>query len=275
MPLFIVFSKLLFTRTELAPWLYAGFAVMFCGKMIDGNRVQNLALIFKKTDSLKIRFSEQIFVAIPFILYLVYERCYMFSIAVFGFAIIFSFVKNRFSSSQVIPTPFKRMPFEFVVGIRKSVPVLIGVCLLLAKAIQVDNFYLALFCLAVLFLIFCGYYFYPEKKYFVWIFNKTINAFLKQKITFGLSAGFVLTMPICWILFYFYPEHWMLILGLEVMGLLILLSVILVKYAAFPKEMNLQQAILFTLSLIFPPLVLLSIPLFYVQARRKLQMILR
>lgn len=274
-PVFIILSQLLFTRTELAPYIYAAIAVMFGGKLIDNNRIQNLALIFKNTDILTIRFLEQTMVFLPFILFMLYKRCYLFSITLFAISILFSFVNNRFGSSKVVPTPFKRMPFEFSVGIRQSVPVLLGVCLLLAKAIQVDNFYLALFSLGVLFLIFFSYYFYPEKKYFVWIFSKTINEFLKQKLLFGLCAGFVLTMPICGILFCFYPERWILICSLELVGLLILLSVILVKYAAFPKEMNLPQAILFTLSLIFPPLLLLSIPLFYVQARRKLQLILR
>jgi len=214
-------------------------------------------------------------VLIPFILYLLYERkFYGIGFLLIG-SIFLTFYKQQFELRQTIPTPFKRIPFEFIVGFRRTFIMLIAMYLLLWQAIQVDNFNLALFCLGFTFLIFCSYYFEPEKIYFVWIFSKDPNQFLLHKLSLGLLSALILSMPLCLILLVCYPSNWFLIIGVEMIGFIILVAIILAKYSAFPHQMNLPQVILFTLSLVFPFLLFFTIPIFYIQAKRKLRPILR
>jgi len=274
-PLFFALSKLIFLKVEFADWLYFFIAISFVFKLCDGGRGQQLSLIFKKGDFLRVRLIEHFLVALPFIIYLLYETRWLVAGALLIASMLLAFYTNKGAFNRVVPTPFRKMPFEFIIGFRKSFILLFGVILLLAKAIQVDNFYLALFCLGFSFLIYCSYYLDPEKEYFVWIFDMNVNQFLKHKITLGLVSALLLSVPLMIILMIVYPSQWLLIIGVEAVGLLIVISIILAKYSAFPGPLNLPQTILFILSLLFPFILLVVIPLFYVQAKRKLSMVLR
>jgi hypothetical protein len=53
-----------------------------------------------------------------------------------------------------------------------------------------------------------------------------------------------------------------------------LTAIIFAKYSSFPNEMSLSQVILIGLSFMFPPILLIFIPLFYSQSIKKLNTIL-
>lgn len=218
---------------------------------------------------------EHLLLQLPFILYLLYERKFYGAVVLFVGAIMLSFYKQQLELRQTIPTPFKRMPFEFIVGFRKTFILVLAMYPLVWQAIQVDNFNLALFCLIANFLIFTSYYFEPEKVFFVWMFNKDPNKFLLHKIGFGILSSIILSAPLCLILLLWDPSNWFLILGVEMIGLVIIVAIILAKYSAFPHQMNLPQVILFTLCVVFPLLLFFAIPVFYFQAKKRLRLIIR
>lgn len=274
-PTFLVLSKLVFWKTELAEWIYLCIALSLVFKLCSSHRGEQLSLIFQKKDFLQVRFVEHLLAAIPFVIYLIYESRWLVSGILLLGSLLLVFYPKKFGISRVIPTPFKKMPFEFIVGFRKTFLLFLLDLFVLVKAIQVDNFYLALFCLAACFLIFCSYYFEPEKKYFVWMFDMNVNQFLKHKIKFGIISSLILTIPFAIALLIFYPAEWFLILAVEVIGLIVVLTIVLAKYSAFPGQMNLPQTILFVLSLFFPFLLVFAIPIFYTQAKRRLSTILR
>jgi hypothetical protein len=53
-----------------------------------------------------------------------------------------------------------------------------------------------------------------------------------------------------------------------------LTTIIFAKYSSFPNEMNMSKVILIGLSFMFPPILLIFIPLFYSQSIKKLNTIL-
>ena len=59
-----------------------------------------------------------------------------------------------------------------------------------------------------------------------------------------------------------------------VVGYLCLTTIILAKYAAYPQEISIPQAILMGLGFSFPPFLLVVLPMFYQKAITSLQPIL-
>jgi hypothetical protein len=54
-------------------------------------------------------------------------------------------------------------------------------------------------------------------------------------------------------------------------GFILIITVILAKYAAYPSEMNLPEGIVIALGLSFPPMLLIFAPYFYFKAIQKLK----
>lgn len=274
-PVFIVLSKLLFLKTEEAEWIYVFIGLSLNYKLCGRDRHEQLQSFFRKRDSLKVRILECLLVQFPFLTYLLYETRFYSAVVLVFISFLLALYTKGSILNLAIPTPFKRMPFEFIVGFRNTLLILLGEIILLAKAIQIGNFYLGLFCLGSSFLVYCSYYFEPEKSYFVWIYDKSINQFLQHKITFGIIGGLTLSLPLFIAILIVFPAEWFLISAVEVIGLIVLMTMILAKYSAFPSQMNIPQAILFILSLFFPFLLVFAIPIFYFQAKRKLSTVLR
>ena len=67
---------------------------------------------------------------------------------------------------------------------------------------------------------------------------------------------------------------WWILLLLVFTGISFLIVIILAKYAAFPNEIQLPQAIVLAACVWFPPLLLLTIPYFYIHAVQRLNRLL-
>jgi len=78
----------------------------------------------------------------------------------------------------------------------------------------------------------------------------------------------------------YYPKYFLLqrnknTADFSTIGLHLLITIILAKYSAYPNEMSLPQGILFSLSLMLPPALFITIPLFYYQSIKSLTSILK
>jgi len=152
-----------------------------------------------------------------------------------------SLLSSRLSANKVLPTPFKKLPFEPIVGFRKTFLVLLGILFLIIKAIQVGNYNLGIVSYGATFLTMMSYYSKPEPKFFVWIFDRTSKIFLRSKLFQCLFAA---------------------------------ASIIFAKYSAYPSEMSILEGLLYAVGLSFPPLLLIIIPIFYKKSLRNLNPIL-
>ena len=71
-----------------------------------------------------------------------------------------------------------------------------------------------------------------------------------------------------------FPSEWMTTLLVYVGSYIILGSVVVAKYSSFPHEMNVPQGIMYALSLLFPPLLVVAVWVFYSKSKKRLEPIL-
>lgn len=273
--LFISLSKYLFFKTEYAHWIYVFFGISWLLNLGEVNRNNFLTGIYSTRDHQKVRIIENCISIVPFVIYLVYEKRYSIAIGLFLLSFLFAtFKSKRIGSFSAIPTPFKRFPFEFIVGFRKSILFLLLISFLTYKAIEVNNFNLGLFAIGLLFFTTMSYYSKPEEKFFVWMYSTNGQQFLIKKIKTALWCATLLSTPILIALIVAFTSSWLLIVGTQFVGYLFLIAMVLAKYSAFPKEINIPQAILLGLSILFLPMILFTIPIFYKQSIKRLKPIL-
>lgn len=273
--LFFVMSFLIFIKAAgYAPWLYILTFSIILESISQQDRTLLLKSLFNRKAFYKIRLIENLVIAIPFLLFLLYQQNYLFAVGLFFIALSFVFIPYYRSFQLSIPTPYKRRPFEFTAGFRNKIIYLPFILLLIIKSIQVGNANLALFILAVIFFICLSFYGAVEDPYFAWIHNKPPEQFLFFKIKQGLINSTILSGPILLILGLAFFETWPAVLLIQGMGYVLIMTIILAKYSAFPSTMNLPQIILFMLCFWLPPMLLIAIPLFYRKAIKKLTPIL-
>jgi len=272
--IFSFLSKYLFYKITYASWLYALVAAYSIAGLGERTRIGPLKSLFSREDFIKIRLIENLTVALPFMLYLLYESQYLVVLLIGWVAALLAFV-NRFNTfSKVIPTPFGKTPFENIIGFRKSYIFIALIYFVFLKAIQVENYNLGVATMGTIFFLMMSFLAKPEPSYFVWIFADDEPAFLKSKIMYSAICATLLAMPALIGLGIFFPEQTYISIGVFLIGQLFLLSMVLAKYSAYPNEISLPQAILYGLSLWFPPMLLVVCVLFYRKAKRNLKPIL-
>jgi hypothetical protein len=84
----------------------------------------------------------------------------------------------------------------------------------------------------------------------------------------------ILAAPILLALSCFYPIQIFIFVALFLIGNLYVLTIVIMKYSAYPHEMNLPEGIVLTCSIFFPPILLLILPFYISKANRKLSPIL-
>ena len=272
--LFCLVSFFLFRKTEFASWIYSLLAISTVIKLSDSQRNTQLKLIFNKESRFRVRLIENSLVVIPFLLYLLYEGQIVFSIGLLVITGVLVLIDFRKSTNWILPTPFKRIPFENIAGFRKSILVILLAYFIVIKAIEVDNYNLGVVIFGSIFLIVMSFYAKPEPSYFVWVFADKPVSFLRRKLLDAWICSSVLVTPAFICLLIFFPDRFAISIAVLLVGLVFISSMVLAKYSAFPKEINLPQGILFALSLWFPPMLLFVVPIFYQQSKRSLEKIL-
>lgn len=217
---------------------------------------------------------ENSLISLPFILFLIYKEAYWQGASVLVFAILLSLFQLNSRNSCVIPTPFRRHPFEFTIGFRNTYLLILLTYVISTIGICVGNFNLALSGLVFLVLTCSSFYSKPEPQYFVWVFAMTAKQFIRRKIQIALLYTLLLCLPMVLALSVVYVEHIFVIASILGCGLLFITAALLGKYAQYPSEINLIQGMSLAASIIFPPLLLILIPLFYFKSIKRLNEIL-
>jgi len=272
--LFTVLSALLFSKTTAAPWIYLFLAITFLLKLSEHSRNNLLKNNFDTKDYTLVRLIENGIVALPFLFFLLYEGQWLFAIGLILMALLFSLFSNSLQMNFPIPTPFRKFPYEFIVGFRRTFWLAAIVYFLIFKAVQVDNYNLGLFAFAVLLLSSLLFFSKPESKYHVWIYSSNTNHFLLRKYLVVMICLTILSIPAFITLLLFFSESWTISLLVFAIGYVLLGTMILAKYSAFPREMNVLEGILFAVGVVFPPLLMISIWIFYARAKKSLNPIL-
>ncbi len=273
--LFITFSHFVFVKIKFAEIIYPILGLVLINKLGEKERNNFLKICFQKNKFRQLRLIENIGLALPFTLFLFYKQEFLYASIFFAISILLSFINNVSSFSFSIPTPFYKQPFEFIIGFRKTFIIFIGVYILSVISVRVGNFNLGIFSMIVTFLSCLSFYSKPEPQFYVWVHSNTPAHFLKRKIKTAVLYSLVLSLPIAILLGIFNIDKLHFVVLFELIGVLYVVNSLLAKYAYYPAEININQAFIIAGAVIFPPLLLLTIPFFYSKAKAQLKPILK
>ncbi|MFA9392032.1 MAG: hypothetical protein ACERKD_19640 [Prolixibacteraceae bacterium] len=271
---FVGLSIFLFSKSDFAAYLYILMALSFVSKLSEPKRTDFLKVCFKGKGFLKLRLIENLLVVFPFIAFVVFKQLYMFALVILAIALLMALVNINATFSYTIPTLFRKKPFEFTVGFRTTFYLFFFAYLLTFMAIWVGNFNLGVFSLLLVFIIVLSFYSKLEHEYYVWSFSDTALGFLFGKIKTALVYSTFLSAPILIAMGIFFRSESGMLIIFQLLAYVYLLTFILAKYSSYPNEMNLPQGIIMGLCLLFPPLLMVVIPYFYVQSIHRLNEIL-
>ncbi len=271
---FIGLSVLLFEKTEFAVWIYALIAVGLFVRLGERGRNDHLKSLFRNRDYFKVRLLENGLTSFIFIpIMILYSEFYVAAGIAF-LSQLMAIVPISLRTSYVIPTPFRKHPFEFIIGFRKTYLGFMMSYLLLIKAIEVHNYNLGLFAMGIVFMVVMSFFSKPEPLYYVWIFKRTSGEFLKQKGVTSALCTALIAIPALAALCIAFPENMILSIAVYLLAQLLIGSMIVAKYSAYPDEMSLAQGFLFAFGFMFPPLLPFIVWRFYRQSKDSLDLIL-
>ncbi len=270
--IFVFLSKLLFLKLTWASECFILIAFSQLAKLSAQKRNNQLSLIFDNLTKKKIRLVENLLLCLPYVIYLLYVGEFYAVGVLLLLAIIFSFIVFKTYVQNTIPTPFKKIPFENIIGFRKNWWLYLLLYFIVFQSVRVDNFNLGLVALGAIFLVQMSAYFTQESQFLVWIYNKNPNQFLLSKVKDAILSCLILSLPVALVLLLFNSQHFLIILGVLFIGLIYSSSIVLAKYSAYPNEISLPQAILYAISLVFPPLLLVIMCIFYSKSKKNLNL---
>jgi len=271
---FIGGSVYLFQKTEFAAYIYTFIALTILGPLGEKQKNNFLKLCYPRIGYYKIRLLENLLILTPFILFLLIHQNYLISFVLIFLSSMMAFIPLHNKWSLRIPSPYSKYPFEFSMGFRKLFLMYPALFFLVYKSIEVGNFNLGIFSIGITIILQMSYYFKPEKTYYVWIYAASPSLFLWKKIKGGLLFSSLSLLPILLLIGFTFQEQYLIILGIFFMNALLIATIILAKYSAFPNEMSLPQWVLFGFSIWFPPILIIAIIYFYKQSIKKLKPIL-
>jgi len=210
--------------------------------------------------------------ALPFVVFLMYQNFYVEALVVLISALVFSLMLLTVNKQFTIPTPFYKKPFEFIVGFRKNYILFLAYYLLTGIAVYVDNFNLGIFALILSLLTCLNFYVKPEPLFYVWTYSFKPAEFLNHKIRTALLQSLLFVLPLVSVLLFFYITYWYIVSLIVFLGMLNLILMLLGKYAYYPAEVNLVQVLAVAFSIFFPPFLCISLPYFYIKAKQNLSL---
>ena len=256
-------------------YIYAGLGISLSSSIADDRRYDFIKSISSRRDFRIIRLAEQFILLFPFTIGLFLFGWTLAALILLLFGILFSFINLNVRLPYSLPTPFGRRPFEFAKGYRGAVLFIIGCYLLVPIGISEDNFNLSLASIAGIGLVSGNYFIQPEPRFYIWIHTMGPLNFLMEKTKTILYYSLLTIAPIAIILSFYNPSR------IGSIALMILAAIafteicMLAKYLAYPSEVNIIAGLAMAGSILFPPLMLVIIPIFYLKAYRRLDEYLR
>lgn len=123
--LFMGVSAALFIKTTWAAHLYLVLASYLLLPFSNKERNDFLVSFFPKKGYYQVRIIENLLCSLPFLGFLLYKKVFLFALALVGISLILAFFRQKNSRIFIIPTPFFRYPFEFIMGFRRMFYLLI------------------------------------------------------------------------------------------------------------------------------------------------------
>lgn len=248
--------------------LLSNFQLLFL--LTEKNRNDFLKNIFSKKDFYTIRLLENSIVILPTLAIFLFRGLWLYGVALIALAVIFAFLVFK-TFGKSLPTPFAKKPFEFIIGFRRSYPLILVLYMLAAIGFYVTNPNLVLFCVVGIALTSVFYYQLPEPIFYLWNNRETPARFLLRKFRRGILQCLLFVLPLLLTYVFIFSAEWfnaLIVLG----GILFLLPfAITLKYVAYPREINFPEGFALALCFSFYPLILALLPFYYLKALKNLK----
>ncbi len=256
---------------QYTPLILGYASISFLYKLTNPNRVDFLKNIFTRQQFLTIRIAENTGCILPFLPIAIYERAWLLVALLVVLSMIFTIISIRRVEIRNIPTPFRSSAFEFVIFFRRLWLLLVICYTLACISIYYDNINLPIVLLGIVILTALSAYDIIEDEYLVWNIAFSASGFIKNKIRIGCIQLSLLIAPFILLLLLFGMS--MLFWGVLcwISGLLLLILVILMKYAAYPRSVGITEAIGCMIIAMMPLLLIAAYPYYYKKAVQNLE----
>ena len=271
---FVLLSWFIFQKLAFSEFIYPLIPIYIIHMSGNHLKTRFLKSYFSSRQCTMISLVQNISITVPFIIFILYKQEFTIAAILFLMPIVLAILNPVLRCQTKIPSPFSKIPFEFPIGFRKSLLIYSVAFIILIISIQVENFNLGIVVLGMTLLIPLGFYSYIEPKYYVMIFNDNPSQFLWRKIKTGLLFSMFFSLPVSIFLSIWYPSVYLIIIAVNVIGLILLLISIIAKYSSYPKSMSIADSIMLAISILIPPLLLITIPRLYKKSVIQLKPIL-
>lgn len=261
---------LLYSKFTQAPFLLLIVAVLFLQPLQDSNKRLFLEALFSKKRTLTLLWIENSFIVLPlFVAFFYYQNWLQIPILLLLNGLII-FTATSKQNRPILPRFFPKHSILFTVGFRKlwwGIPLAV---LFVGISYFAHNYSLAIGTFVLNFLILLPLFSNPEHESYVWNFALTRKAFLQLQLKSNAQqVAFLSVVPTAALLITF-PAQWWISLLILLVFLLFTLLLTVIKYAVYPNEISIQEAVILAFSLS----VFLILPLvFWWYYRKALQQI--
>jgi hypothetical protein len=271
-PIILLFSAIqIIQKSEHSAWVLLIFLSLLLQNKSSKIQEEFLFTNIGKVKIYSIRLIRNLLMSFPFLLALLYFNKVPQSLGLIAISIVSTFVFVPKFKTVAIPTPFRKFPFEFITGFRRYfwVWLLLIPIIYLSKTYQNDA--LTIFIFAVILLVNIQFFNIQEPIWYIWNEAKSPSEFLFFKIKIGLICNLIsITVPTL-ILCFFLPSSILVFVSMWAYSFVLCAYSVLSKYAYIPDQIPALQGFLFTINLIFPPLLLFTIPYLFKKAEQNLK----
>ncbi len=262
------------TDDSKAIFIYLFIALWFNIKNYKKSKSDFLKINLLDNLDWKIKIIENILIVIPFGTFLIYKSHITYSLIFFILSLLISFIPRKIKFNFVIPTPFPKESFEFIIGFRRNLYLFLILIFILMQSIIFNNENLGLVTLISTLYVCSFFYIKPEEKFYVWIYSLTPSKFLLHKIRLTVINSIIISTPFFIALTLFNIRHTHIYIIVIIVGISVIITSIVSKYSNYPEEVNIQQLFIIAISMIFPFIIPLIVFFLYKRSLTNLKTIL-
>ncbi|WDF67542.1 hypothetical protein PQ465_14680 [Sphingobacterium oryzagri] len=257
---------------SLAQYLLPYLAVSLLLTLSDEQRLDHLRTLFSKRKFYRLRVLENSLLVAPLLLLACLAGLWLAALLSFGLALLFASFHPKLNWHRAMPTPFRRHPFEFIIFFRRRLWLLLLFSALLAIAMYVGNFNLAIVLFAIITLTVVGeVYNVIEPEIVLWNFSDPAALFLRRKLGRGEGQLLLLLAPFFIGLSLRFSEQLTWLCLAVLLGGLLLALLLFVKYAIYPRQAGLLEGLIFVFAASMPIGLLILFPYYFRKAKRNLE----
>ncbi len=269
---FVFFSNTLFEKTRYAIYIYLIFLISSVLKIRSFSKDDFLNNLFSNQTFFKIRLLENGLISLPFLVFLIFKSEFMAAVAAIFIAVVLSVISYQKKTTLIIPTPFKKEPFEFLIGFRNQWYILLFIYAISIGAIYGDNFNLGISTIIFITLLASSFYTNLEDEYILWNYGGKANEFLIHKIRKAVLHLTILCVPVFIVLGVFFWDRIDKLLLIYMICNCHLSTIVLIKYSNFPSKPLFPEVFLSMFSFLLFPIL---IPYYYIKSSHKLSNLLK